>query len=199
MYIQVKTLPEPIQELLALIGYMKKDIKLETQEKISAFSAGSKGCRSFLAIINMFTNKHSIEYGSWGGANMFNPENRVDNDSKEYVIPPNFIIVKGEEGGGDPTRAKIIIRPDMMIPFLPVKKELNSRLQWIIDVLIGYTSAGRKAQFHEYGKVPPMEQEWAELEKLGLIKRDKRGAVSLTTEGKNARLHRSGFEKYVAP
>ena len=199
MYIQVKTLPEQIQQLLALIGYMKKDILLETQEKVSAFSASSNGCRSFLAIINMFTNEHTIEYGSWGGSNMFNPENRVDNNVREYVIPPNFVIVKGEEGGGDPTRAKIIIRPDMMIPFLPAKKELNPRLQWIIDVLIGYTSAGRKAQFNEYGKVPPMEQEWVELETLGLIKRDKRGAVSLTTEGKNARLHRSGSEKYIAP
>jgi hypothetical protein len=76
-------------------------------------------------------------------------------------------------------------------------------LQWIVDVIGTFTSAGRKSEFEGYEgsrkRVPPTEVEWLRLIDLCLIKRTKAGAVSLTTEGKNARSGGYGNVKYVDP
>jgi hypothetical protein len=151
-----------------------------------------------MVIINLFTEETSVKYGSWGGANSFNPNNQVDNDDKYYVLPENFCVIEGREGGNHPIHARMIVRPDMISKYLPAKTGITERQQYIIDVLGCLTSAGRKEEFNSYGHIPPSKEEYAILENLGLIKITKAGAVSLTTEGKNNR-SRSGMLKYVAP
>jgi hypothetical protein len=58
----------------------------------------------------------------------------------------------------------------------------------------------RKNEFNSYGHIPPSEEEYMELISKGFIKRTKAGAITVTTEGKNARSERGlGWSNYVAP
>jgi hypothetical protein len=164
---------------------------------------GGDGLREFCAILDLSTGERKIEHGSWGGANMFNPNNRVDLDEKSYVIPPNFVVVKGHQGGGRGTYAYVVVRPDMVTPWLPAKSVLSKRQQYIIDVLKGYNSQGRKDEFNrwdsKFKRVPPSADEFKALEELGLLKITKSGAISLTTTGKNAASGGFCTPDYAAP
>jgi hypothetical protein len=198
MYIQTNTLPETIVAVLASLGYSRKDIQVEAHDTISPACGGGEGIRGFFAIINLATGQTEVMQGSWGGANFFNKTNQVDLDTTPYPIPPNFAVIKGHEGGGKPVYAYITIRPDMMVPWLPTAtNKLSPRLQWILSTLCMYTSAGRKSEFNQYNRIAPTESEYLQLIDLGFIKRTKAGAISVTTEGKNARV--GNWAEYANP
>jgi hypothetical protein len=199
MYAQVRELPNAIQTLLASLGYGSKDILVETGTEVSPLGPGGDGLREFCAILDLSTGERKVEWGSWGGANMFNPRNRVDLDGNLYPIPPNSCVVKGHTGGGRPVYATLTVRPDMVLPCLPSKVGLNPRLQWILDTLKRYNSGGRKYEFHRWEHVPPSDGEFKELETLGLIKITKSGAISVTTAGKNAVTPGFGSPVYAPP
>jgi hypothetical protein len=199
MYVQVHSLPNTVQGLLRTLGYGRKDIRVETATEICPMGAGGAGIREFCGILNMGTGEHKVEYGSWGGANPFNPQNRVDLDRSYYVIPPNFCVIQGHSGGGRPVYCTLTIRPDAVLPCLPGKVALTARLQWILDTLKRYNSVGRKDEFNRYDHVPPSADEYQALESLDLIKISKSGAISVTTAGKNAATPGYWSPKYVAP
>lgn len=204
MYAKINELPEAIQSVLAGLNYNRKDIQVEARERVSPFASSGDGYRAFCAIIDLTSGQVDIKQGSWGGGNMFSLQNQVDLDTREYLIPPNVVVVKGHEGGGKPVYATIVMRPDMIVPWLPAKEGLSPRLQWIVDCVCALTSAGRKAEFNGYEmnggrRIPPQEHEWQALEGLGYIKRNKTGSVSITTEGRNARTSGLGIAKYAAP
>lgn len=198
-YIQTKELPYEITSVLSRLGYNRKDIDVTFQEKVSPASSSSDGCRSFMAIINLSTGEYTEKWGSFGGANIFNRDNQVDNDTSSYTIPENFCVIKGSSGGNRPVSAYLIIRPDMSAKFLPSKEELNPRLQYILDVFATYNSSGREREFNDYGHIPPSKEELNCLVSRGLIKINKAGSVSVTTEGKNMRKAKNGWVTYVAP
>ena len=198
-YIQTKELPYEITSVLSRLGYNKKDIDVEAHEKVSPASSSSDGCRSFMAIINLSTGEYTEKWGSYGGANIFNRDNQVDNDTSSYTIPENFCVIKGSSGGNRPVLARLIVRSDMIAKFLPQKAELNPRLQYILDVYATYNSSGREREFNDYGHIPPSKEELNELVRLGLIKINKAGSVSVTTEGKNMRKAKNGWVTYVGP
>lgn len=199
MYVDISDLPDPILKLLGKVRYMKKDIQVETRERVSPFGGGQDGYREFVGIVNLGTEECKVEYGSWGGSNPFNANNRVDRDTQSYDIPPNFAVVKGSEGGSKPVSCTLYIRSDMVAGWLPSGKELNSREQWIIDTLKSYNPRGRKDEFNRYNRVAPSQAEFEALKAKGLVKMNKAGAVSLTTEGKNAANTGYGRTKYATP
>jgi hypothetical protein len=202
MYVQVKTLPEALINVLNQIGYTRADIKVEVDNTISPATGSFDGGRAFFAIVDMGTGQSDIKEGSWGGSNIFCPNNQVDNDTNSYPIPSNFAVIKGHSGGSKPVYAYITVRSDMIVPWLNAGGSgLSPRLQWIVDTVCTYTSAGRKNEFNQYGRIAPREEEWLKLIELGLIKRTKAGAISITTEGKNARTSGNGISwtGYVDP
>jgi hypothetical protein len=198
MYVKTSELPESLQSFLHTLSYNKKDIAVGVVEKVSPMGAGQDGYREFIGILDLGTGEHKTTYGSWGGANPFNPNNQVDLDTASYPLPPNVVVVKGRHGGNYPTHAVLYIRSDMVAKFLPEKSSLTARQQYIVDALGSLTSAGRKDEFNSYGHIPPSAQEYKALEEMGLLKITKAGAVSLTTEGKNAK-SKSFLLSYVAP
>ena len=198
MYVQVQELPESLQSFLHTLSYNKKDIAVEVVEKVSPMGAGQDGYREFIGILDLGTGTSDIKYGSWGGANIFSRENQVDLDTASYTIPANVVVVKGRHGGNHPTHAVIYLRSDMVAKWLPETASLTPRQQYIVDVLGSFTSAGRKDEFNAYGHIPPSAQEYKALEEMGLIKITKAGAISLTTEGKNAK-SKSFLLVYAAP
>jgi len=189
-YAKVKELPEAIQALLAEIGYHRVDISVEAAEKVSPLYAGSSGRKGFFAIVDLANSRHALHYGSWGGGNCFNPTNQVDLDGNYYQIPPNVATVSGSVG--DTTYATVTVRPDTIVPLLPAASNtLTAREKWILYTFSGLTSAGRKNEWERERK-PPTATELDEMVAKGWLKRNKAGAMSITTEGKNACGRRPG-------
>ena len=193
MYTQVKDLPETIQSALNSLGYGRKDISLEVAESISPAVSGGQGKRGFCCIVNIETGERKIDMGSWGGANCFGPSavNPVDSDRNDYVIPPNFAVIKGSEGGDRPVYATITISSSNMIKALPEKVELSARDQWLLYTFKGLTSAGRKNEWERCND-KPSEADLVRFAINGWIKRRSDGACMITTEGKNTLLASDG-------
>lgn len=192
IYANVKDLPPSLRAALESVGYRRPDVELQTSETASRHDCGSAGRRSFSIVVDLATGQSSHERGSWGGANMGNPDNAVDLDSAEYPIPKNVAVITGSEGYKG-VLATITVRPDAIAPLLPARSELTDRERWILYCYHGLKSSGRR---HEWSRVrkPPTEDELQSLVSRSLIKRNKAGASQITTEGKNALGRRIGQE-----
>jgi hypothetical protein len=196
MYSLVTDLPELVQRELKGVGYGRKDIDITASETASAFSSSGRGLRGFCIIIDLSKGDVKHMQGSWGGANMFNPTNQVDLDSKSYVIPENVIVINGSSGDGNPVYARLTVAPSNIAKFLPTKSELTERQATILYTYKGLNSRGRKdywdrvsfsSGFNGEAIMPkPSEGELDELAGMGLLKRSKSGATQITTDGKNA-------------
>lgn len=182
MIIETKDLPEVLFGVLKNLGYNRRDIEILQAESVSPLEGSGDGYRAFCCIIDMGTGESKTEWGSWGGANIFNQNNRVDLDRNTYNIPPNFAVIKGLSGGKT-LSARIYVRPDQVIKCLPEKEELTEREKQILNVYARYNSMGRKSEFTRIGA--PSKEEQESLVSKGLIKITKSRAVSLTTKGKN--------------
>jgi len=182
MYVETKTLPKFVQSCLKKLGYHKRDIEVETRETISPLSAGGTGVRYYFAIVNLETNEFNVAMGSWGGANMFNPQNQVDLDSADYTIPTNGLVIKGCEGHYN--YATIYVGSANVAGLLPAPASVSDRQKRILDIFGSYKSAYRREEFARAGIT---EAEIVELVAGGFLKQNKAGARQLTTAGKNAR------------
>jgi len=186
VYAKTSDLPDAIQRALDEVGYGRKDIEVEAAEEISPLGAGGAGRREFFAIVDLSSGRHEVEWGSWGGANMFSPENRVDLDRNAYRIPANVAVVRGSSGGGHPTNARVYVRPDMLAPLLPAAGvSVTPRERWVLYTFDALTSAGRKDEWARE-RHPPSPAELDAFVARGWLKRNKAGATQITTEGRNA-------------
>lgn len=186
MYSKVKDLPETIQSALSSLGYTRADIELEVKESVSPFIGGGDGYRGFCCILDIVTGERDVKVGSWGGSNIFaqSQSNPVDQDTQSYNIPSNVAVIKGSQGGNRPTYATITLSPGNIIKALDAKPDVSPRDKWILSVIKGYTSAGRKEEFRRNNDIPSL-CDLRELESKGFLKVNKAGAAQITTEGKN--------------
>lgn len=179
MYVPVKDLPIVVQQALSSVGYGKKDIEVIAAETATFACAGSDGQRAF--VIMCSKSEYKTVQGSWGGSNIFNPQNIVDNDWSPAAVPLDGIIIKGSSGNH--VFAQIIVHPHN--PLLNNKvlpgKVLSDKERSILGVYKGIKASYRK----EY--LANLQASEAEIEALisaGYLKKDGRG-ISITTEGKN--------------
>ncbi len=215
-HVRVKDLPSQLRGALESLGYARADVSLDPRETYSMSAGGSgDGRRAFVCAVNLQTGEREIARGSWGGPNMFNPRNAVDLDQTDRPLPINFAVIHGSEG--NTVYASIYVNPATLTPMLPAAPQLGDFERSILNVIGGYTSAGRKNEWErlcsdagrkagdasglhysdrarwgiegEASKAKQTEIDGAidTLVSLGLCKRNKAGAVSITTEGKNAR------------
>lgn len=182
MHIETRNLPQSIQEALKSVGYARKDIRVEARETISMACPASDGCRAFVILLDIDTGRKETKWGSWGGANIFNRDNAVDLDTETRPMPVGACVIQGSEGGNRPVYATVYLHPSRIALELGdgSNPELSKEEQAVIDAM-GYTSAYRKPILDKYPKAVDS------LVAKGLIKRNKAGACSITTEGKNAR------------
>ena len=117
---------------------------------------------------------------------MFSPQNAVDNDRREYEIPANGAVVSGVQGGGRPVYASIRVNPATLAPLLPAKADLSERQRVILGT-IRSTKGGayRLEALREYEVKP---EEIDTLVAGGFLKKNKAGAISMTTAGDNEAL-----------
>lgn len=183
VHVPIRDLPQPVQSLLGSLGYHRSDVEVIASETVSPLCSGGAGRRGFFAALDLAEPARvQVTRGSWGGATMFSPTNAVDLDSTERPVRPGVVFVKGYEGGQ--VSAVIYAHPATLVKALPAPAETSPRERWILAVVDGLISSYRK-EYLARGGVQP-----AELDALvarGLLKRNKVGAISITTKGRNAR------------
>ena len=180
MYTLVKDLPETIQTALESINFHKKDINIEIKEKVCVQSMGGNGYRNFSVIVDIVSGECKTLKGSWGGANPWNNNNRIDLDDQQYTIPENICVILGREGGSCPVMASITMSPKNIVPgLLPEKSSLTKEEINILEIFKGIKASYRK----EYliGKNELVNK----LVDGGYLKKNANGATQITTLGKN--------------
>jgi hypothetical protein len=189
VYAEINDLPTSIVELLHRVGYGKKDVPVKAGETVNVGDCGGDGRRAFYAIIKLDgSESFDLQFGSWGGANMF--ENKQsDVDFKDHPIAPGYAVVIGSEGGTG-TLATIHLHPSNLAAILPITVEISERQRYLLTCYKTLTSAGRKNEWERYSAYgtggKPSEDEIVKLVNKGFLTRNKVGAVSITTAGKNA-------------
>jgi hypothetical protein len=180
-YISVSELPEILQKALKSVGYGRKDIQVDVQEVFCPRPPSGDGMRGFLVAVNLETEEYQTTMGCWGGSNAFNTT--IDDAPNSVDVPANIAFVRGSEGGGRPVYATIVVGPTNVNPtLLPTTATVSDREAEILGAFKSFKSAYRKEWLAEH-KVT--QEEIESLVERQLIKRNKRGAMSITTEGKN--------------
>ena len=180
MRVPVKALPPALRDLLrSTLEYGSTDIALEARESVSRMDCGGQGRRAYFAAINLATGQHSITWGSWGGANPYAP-NPVDLDDSQYPIPAGVVVIKGSIGYPR-AFASLYALPTTLAPMLPAAPSVSKREAAILGVF-NSIKGGYRARYLEGVATSEIES----LIHRRLLKKNKAGAISITTEGKNA-------------
>lgn len=191
VYVDVRELPTPIQKALREVKYGRKNIMVEESRTYQMSSLSGTGRKGFTIAVNLGTGRYQVEWGSWGGPNMFNPDNPVDLDTKSRPIPPNNVVISGVMGGGNPTYATIKAHPDNLTKLLGAGDEddITEEQKTALAIIGGIKGGYRKDYFRKYrlGEYSPNNPLLIEMAKMGLIKIMRNGAMKITTKGQNAR------------
>lgn len=183
MYVSTKTLPDFVQSALKAVDYHKTDIEVKHVETFTpSYSCGSAGRRGFTVLVNMDTQEHKINWGSWGGANMFNLDNPVDLDTSHYPMTPGMLVIQGSSGY-PMTWATILAHKSSAILPLPSGDELPENLLKTLYCFKGYKAFYRK-ELIDRGTIKQADVD--KLVEMGHLSRNKAGATQITTQGKNA-------------
>lgn len=185
MHIELENLPRSLQSALAAHGYRKKDIEVEGSETFCVQDAGGQGRRGFCTVVNIDTGVRETTHGSWGGANMFNPQNAVDLDDSYKPIPDGFAVIKGSSGNY--LTARILVNPSNLTKLIPDSNEdelseLEKKALRVFRLRGGYRKDEASREGLVYSAKNPL---FAGLIASGHIKANKAGAMSITTKGKN--------------
>jgi hypothetical protein len=184
MYYTVKELPTHIRNALKTAGYNRVDIEVKTVTEVSPAHSAGTGRRAYVVLIDTVTGVTTTRTGSWGGPNMFTPNNVVDNDNRPYPIPRHGAVIKGTTGYGT-DYATLYIHPDAARSL-----ESGTTVELTGEQIIGLrvhkelkgghyrTDALRR---HKIG-APVIDG----LVSLGLLKRNSAGSTQITTDGRNA-------------
>lgn len=178
-----KDLPKSIIRALESVSYNRKDIHVRIRDEESLGCGGGNGYRAFAIVVNLSDGQYETLWGSWGGANIFNPTNRVDMDAQSRKLGENVAVIKGHIGGDKPTYATVTIGNKNIVPCLPAAPELSLRDKQILYCFC-YLKSGpyRKS---ELASIRANEGEIDSLVSRGFLKKDGRGIQS-TVSGKNA-------------
>lgn len=182
-YSEISELPEVIQKGLKEVGYNRKDIKVEVREQVCIRPPSANGCRGFaVACLLDGSQEFRVTWGSWGGSNMFTTT--VDDVQESVPTPPNSAFIMGSSGGNKPTYAYLVIGPGNVNPqLLPPAANVSDHEAKILAIFNQLKSSARK----EYlGRMGAKSEEVDSLVERGYLKRNKAGATSITTQGRNA-------------
>lgn len=191
IHVETRDLPQTVRDVLKELKYGRRDIPVDVGATFSISNSGGSGQKAFWSIVNLATGRHHIEWGSWGGSNMFNTRNPVDLDTGLKPLPPGAVVIKGHIGDG-PTYARIIAHPDN-VPLLSAPKSESDALtpeeQKALNIIGGIKSGYRADEFRRarlglYGATNPVIQS---LAAKGMISVTGVG-ISITTKGKGSRV-----------
>lgn len=184
MYVKIASLPTSVQAALKSVNYGKADIEVRPGTTVTLSSSSGNGYRAFVTLVNLTTGQHATTWGSWGGANMFDPGNAVDNDDRPYPLPADGVAITGQKGGTTPVYATLHVPASMVDRLLPAPSTLTDAER---DALYCYVSVrGGAYRKDELRRRNVAAATIDALVTRGLLTRNRAGAVAVTTDGKNA-------------
>lgn len=182
MYIKTNQLPQVVQHQLKTRGYNSHDIGVVAREKYSLHGGGGDGMRDYTDVIDLVSGAIDANTGSWGGANIFNPSNKVDLDDTQHDLPVTSMVIKGHEGYKP--YATVYMHPSIIGNFAGEKADVTAEEKEVLEVFASYKPAYRQEYLR--GKKFNVAATIESLITKKLVKRNAAGALSLTTEGRNA-------------
>jgi hypothetical protein len=183
-HVRVSELPDSLRSALVDARYCRGDVAVEVRESVTLMDAGGAGRRGFAVFVNLETGEARRVNGSWGGANAFNPQNRVDLDDTPHPLVEGLAVIQGSEGG-DGVSASIVVCPANAARLLPEKAETSEREQLILYAHSALKGGTYRQEFlTRHGVV---RAELDAMVKRGLLKYDGLRRIQITTAGKNAR------------
>lgn len=182
MHTKIENLPMSVRNALSNLGYARADIGVSAHETFSLRCASGQGQRAFVCIVNIETGERVVKIGSWGGANMFNPQNAVDLDDEERPILPNMVVIRGSQG--ERVHASIEVAAATLAPMLPAASGIDERDARILACYRSLKSGNYRTE--ALARLKCTEEDLVRLAALGLLKRARNGATQITTDGKNA-------------
>ena len=182
-YVDVKSLPESIQEALHSNGYHRDNLQVLAREEYTLRPPSEQGKRGFVVACNLSTGETKTVLGSWGGSNMF--VQTVDDNTTSMKIPPGVVFILGYgKTSGSPGYAYLVASPKTLDPvLLPVTADVTEREAKILAIFRALKSSYRKEYLSGMGA---KDTEVDSLVTRGYLKRNKAGATSITTSGRNA-------------
>lgn len=184
MYAKINELPAPIIAALESVGYGRKDICVEARSTVALSGGGGDGIQCFVTLVNLTTGQHETRYGSWGGANMFNRDNPVDNDHGSYPLPANGVAIRGSRGGGRPVYATLLVPASMVDRMLPAPAvELTPTEREALVIFKSYKGGAYRRDALTRAGVT--DETITSLVTRGFLTRNRAGATAITTDGKN--------------
>ena len=197
MHIQVKALPESLRRTLSAVAYGARDIEVSPAETFTVQDFGGDGRRAFIFVVDLKTGRYEAFHGSWGGPNIFDRSNPVDNDATVRPLPEGFAVISGSTGHG--VYASIQVNPKSLAPLLPAAPAValspveaeTLRIYREIrggrrdEYLTGYSAGGYRSVTDRRLTFAEVSAALLSLSAKGLLKVNKAGATSVTTEGKN--------------
>jgi hypothetical protein len=181
-YVSTRELPPSIREARAKVDYHRPDIAIQTAERASIQDPGSDGRKGFALMVDIATGERRELWGSWGGANAFNPTNPVDLDRTDHELRPGQALILGSIGYRG-TWASVTVHPSTIAPLLPSGDEVSELEAGILGVYRSYKSSARPEYLARMGAGPEMIDS---LVSRGYLKRNRAGATQITTKGKNS-------------
>lgn len=178
--VATKELPDAIRQALKAVGYRGRDIAVVPQATVSLNPYAGDGERGFAVLVNLATGASKVVRGDWGGSSPVGGPS-IDQDRGDHPLPRDGVAIVGSAGGRG-TYATIYVHPDSIVPLLPGDVEMSEREAGILRSM-AMTSSYRKELFAQM-RVQPDEVD--AMVGRGWIVRNKAGALSLTTAGKNA-------------
>lgn len=183
MFAKVSDLPVSLRNALAALHYTRSDIEISARERTSIQVGGGDGKRGFACLVDMAAGTHTVSWGSWGGANAFNPRNAVDCDSTEYDIPTHGAVISGTTGGGRPVYATITVHPASLAPLLPAAPAVTAIEAKVLAI---YAQLKSSARGEYLAQIPDAGVIVDSLVSRGFLDRNKAGATKITTTGRNS-------------
>lgn len=185
MHVAISDLSPHLRSALKSVGYGAQDIRVEAAYSVEVSEAGGAGQRGFCFAVNLDTGARAGGYGSWGGANIFNPTNAVDLSPDKFEIPVNGAVIKGTTGYPR-TFCTIYAHPDAMGKFLPSGEEETLSYE---EGNALYCFTAIKGGAYRRDELARRNVSAATIDGLverGYLKRNRAGACQVTTKGKNA-------------
>lgn len=184
MYVSFKELPGCVQKALsAHFGIKGKDISVNSADSWSPRVGGGAGQQGVCCVVNLETGETKAEYGSWGGANMFNPTNLVDLSDQTASTAPNIVVINGHRGYRP--WASITVHPSTVPLLLPSPNgEVTDKEKRILTAYRSLKSGPYRKE--ELQRIGATQADIESLAQRGYLKIARNGATSVTTKGKNA-------------
>lgn len=184
IYIKVSNLPDAIKNAVKSYIGLNTDIEVKSAAQIEInCDVTFQGNRALHVAIDCATGNKSETMGTWGGSTAF-----VQSSMERHTvdIPNNTAILSGETGYK--TILRLYVNPSLLDSFsLPEAPEMSDELLCMLWNIKVHNTAGRKDCSEEYGlgEYNKHNPHVLALESKGLVKINKAGSISLTTQGKS--------------